>query len=110
MREHPLAVHLFLAWNKLRQSGSEAVSQQQVALKTADIAAQPLRGLVAGLGIMGSHHLRVLLGVEGAEVAAVVDPDAERRAAAQRLWPPLQAYERLEEALNAETLDFAALI
>jgi len=40
-----LAVHLFLAWNKLRQSGSEAVSQQQVALKTADIAAQPLRGL-----------------------------------------------------------------
>lgn len=40
-----LAVHLFFSWNTLRQSSGEAVSQQQVALKTADIAAQPLRGL-----------------------------------------------------------------
>lgn len=40
-----LAVHLFFAWNQLRQSSGEAVAQQQTAVKTAEIAAQPLRGL-----------------------------------------------------------------
>ena len=71
---------------------------------------QPLRGLVVGLGIMGSHHLRVLLALDGVEVAGVVDPDPERRAAAERSWPGLRAYDRLEEALAAERLDFAAVV
>jgi UDP-N-acetylglucosamine 3-dehydrogenase len=68
-----------------------------------------LRGLVAGLGIMGSHHLRVLLALDGVEVAAVVDPDPERRAAAEHSRPGLRAYDSLEEALDRERLDFAAL-
>jgi predicted dehydrogenase len=73
-------------------------------------ARQPLRGLVVGLGIMGSHHLRVLLALDGVEVAAVVDPDVARRVAAQRSWPGLRAYERLDEALATESLDFAAIV
>ena len=71
---------------------------------------QPLRGLVVGLGIMGSHHLRVLLGLEGVEVAGVVDPDPGRRASAVRAWPGLRAYEHLDEALAAESVDFAAVV
>jgi len=71
---------------------------------------EPFRGLVVGLGIMGSHHLRVLLALEGVEVAAVVDPDPHRRAVAQRSWPGLRAYARLGEALAAERLDFAAVV
>jgi UDP-N-acetylglucosamine 3-dehydrogenase len=70
---------------------------------------QRLRGLVAGLGVMGSHHLRVLLAIEDVEVAAVVDPDAERRAVAERSMPGLRTFERLDEALETERLDFAAL-
>ena len=65
---------------------------------------------MVGLGIMGSHHLRVLLALEGVEVAAVVDPDPARRAAAQRSWPGLRAFERLEEALAIDGLDFAAVV
>ncbi len=64
---------------------------------------------MVGLGIMGSHHLRVLLALDGVEVAAVVDPDSARRVAAQRSWPGLRAYERLDEALATERLDFAAI-
>jgi len=70
---------------------------------------QPLRGLVVGLGIMGSHHLRVLLAMEDVDVAAVVDPDEARRSRAQRSWPGLRACESLEEALAGERLDFAAV-
>src|SRR5580704_16057836 len=70
----------------------------------------PLCGLVVGLGIMGSHHLRVLLALDGVEVGAVVDPDPERRAAAQRSWPGLRAYERLDEALATRRFDFAAVV
>ena len=58
---------------------------------------------------MGSHHLRVLLAMEDVEVGAVVDPDQERRARAQRTWPGLRAYEGLEAALATERLDFVAL-
>jgi len=70
---------------------------------------EPLRGLVVGLGIMGSHHLRVLLAMDEVEVAAVVDPDDGRRSTAQRSWPGLRAYESLEEALAGGRLDFAAV-
>lgn len=39
------AVHLFLAWNGVRQASGDAVSQQQSAMKTAEVQAKPLRGL-----------------------------------------------------------------
>ena len=68
---------------------------------------QPLRGLIAGLGVMGSHHLRVLSSMPGVEVAVVVNPDAGRRATVERAHPRLRAYAELDDALGATALDFA---
>jgi UDP-N-acetylglucosamine 3-dehydrogenase len=73
------------------------------------IDGQPLRGIVAGLGVMGSHHLRVLQSLPGAEVVAVAEPQAERRAAALHTYPQLAAHETLAEALEAHSPDFACL-
>jgi UDP-N-acetylglucosamine 3-dehydrogenase len=73
------------------------------------IDGQPLRGIVAGLGVMGSHHLRVLQSLPGVEVVAVAEPQAERRDAAQRTYPQLAAHESLAEALEAHSPDFACL-
>jgi UDP-N-acetylglucosamine 3-dehydrogenase len=67
---------------------------------------QPLRGLVVGLGVMGTHHLRVLSSLDGVEVVAVVDPDANRRAHARRAHPHLSAHASLDEALDRNALDF----
>lgn len=66
-----------------------------------------LRVVVVGLGVMGSHHLRVLSSLEDVEVAAVVDPDPVRRARAERTHPRLRTHERLEQALDAHELDVA---
>lgn len=68
-----------------------------------------LRAAVVGLGIMGSHHLRVLRGVAGVTVAAAVDPDPARRAATQRAYPDLAAFASLEDALAGTALDFACV-
>jgi predicted dehydrogenase len=68
-----------------------------------------LRGLVVGLGVMGSHHLRVLLSLEGVEIVAVVDPDPERLRVAQRSRPDLRSYPSLGEALANERVDFACV-
>jgi predicted dehydrogenase len=53
---------------------------------------QPLRCAVIGVGHLGRHHARLLAGVEGAELVAVVDSDAERAAAvAEPLGVPVLA-------------------
>jgi UDP-N-acetylglucosamine 3-dehydrogenase len=57
---------------------------------------QPLRAVVVGLGIMGSHHLRVLRGLEDVEVVAAVDPAPERRRV-----EGVPSYGSLAEALSA---------
>jgi len=67
------------------------------------------RGIVVGLGVMGSHHLRVLSALEGAEVAAVVDPSQERRAGALALNPGVAGFATLAEALAAGEATFACL-
>jgi len=66
-------------------------------------------GIVAGLGVMGSHHLRVLGSLPGAAVAAVVDPDAERVAAATDSQPGVAGFATIGEALGAVEADFACL-
>jgi predicted dehydrogenase len=58
---------------------------------------------------MGSYHLRVLNLLPGVEIAALVDPSEERRAAALHLYPGLAAYAELDEALAAVEADFACL-
>lgn len=71
--------------------------------------AQPLRGVVVGLGVMGAHHLRVLSSMPGVHVAAVVDPDAERRAQAGAGRADLGGHASLGEAIEAHELDFACV-
>ncbi|MBA3300417.1 MAG: Gfo/Idh/MocA family oxidoreductase, partial [Thermoleophilaceae bacterium] len=62
------------------------------------------RGLVAGLGAMGSNHLRVLSSMDGVEVVGVIDPDATRRDHAG-----FPGFSTLGEALAATGAGFVCL-
>jgi predicted dehydrogenase len=68
-----------------------------------------LRGAVVGLGVMGTHHARVLHSTPGVELAAVVDPDLARRERAAAAQPGARPYPLLAEAVAAERLDFACV-
>ena len=70
---------------------------------------QPLRGIVVGLGVMGSHHLRVLRSLPGAKVVAVVDPNDERRSRVRPADGTIAEHESLSDALGAHEADFACL-
>lgn len=67
------------------------------------------RGLVVGLGTMGSNHLRVLSQIDGVEVAAAVDPSPERRATAERSLRGLRTFATMRDALDVVEPDFACL-
>jgi predicted dehydrogenase len=69
----------------------------------------PLRGVIAGLGVMGSHHLRILASLSEVEVVAVVEQDGARRGAVLEMHPGVRGHESLEQALNEHELDFACL-
>src|SRR3954462_8368523 len=69
----------------------------------------PLRGLVAGLGVMGSHHARVLSAAPSVELVALVDPADDRRAAAELLHPRAGFFASLSEALPAVEPEFVCL-
>jgi UDP-N-acetylglucosamine 3-dehydrogenase len=75
----------------------------------SDARGANLRGVVVGLGNMGSHHARILRTLDGVDLTAVVDPDAERRAAITRTYAGVGAYGSLAEALAREQLDFACV-
>ncbi len=62
------------------------------------------RGVVVGLGAMGSVHLRVLSQIDGVEVVAGVDSSEERRAALS-----VPGFETLTEALAETRPDFVCL-
>ena len=65
-----------------------------------------LRVGVVGAGAMGADHIRrIETRVAGARVAAVVEPDAGRAAAAGRDAPSAQTFARIEDALAAEAMD-----
>jgi UDP-N-acetylglucosamine 3-dehydrogenase len=68
-----------------------------------------LRGVVAGLGVMGTNHVRVLRGMADVDVPVVVDPDRERRARATATHPGLRATASLAGAIDAYELDFACV-
>src|SRR5579859_3909284 len=67
------------------------------------------RGLIVGLGQMGSLHLRVLSQIENATVVAAVDVDPQRRARAEGQYPYLRTYATVEEALTTVEVDFACV-
>ncbi|MGN6744071.1 MAG: Gfo/Idh/MocA family protein, partial [Amnibacterium sp.] len=67
---------------------------------------EPLRVAVVGAGIMGTDHVRRLATrTRGAVVAAVVEPDEGRAAAAVALAPGAVAHRRFEDALDAGGID-----
>jgi predicted dehydrogenase len=65
--------------------------------------------LIVGLGVMGSHHLRVLRSLPNVELVAVVDPDEERRDRARYGHDDLAAYPSLDAALESQEADFACV-
>lgn len=70
---------------------------------------QPLRGIVVGLGVMGSHHLRVLRSLPDCVVVAVVDPDDERRARHRTGDGAIATHVSLAEALADNEADFVCI-
>lgn len=65
-----------------------------------------LRVGVAGAGAMGADHIRRLRrAVSGCTVAAVIEPDEARRAAALTRAPGAAGFSRIEDALDAGVLD-----
>lgn len=72
-------------------------------------AREPARGIVVGLGVMGSNHLRVLSLIPEANIVGIVDPDPDRRAAGERSGPGIGAFERLEDAVAELEPDFACI-
>jgi myo-inositol 2-dehydrogenase/D-chiro-inositol 1-dehydrogenase len=67
---------------------------------------EPLRIAVVGAGIMGADHIaRLTDRTIGAEVAAVVEPDAGRAAAAVAHLPGVSTRTRIEDALEHDDLD-----
>jgi UDP-N-acetylglucosamine 3-dehydrogenase len=68
-----------------------------------------LRVVVAGLGVMGTHHLRILTSLSEVKVVAAVEPDEARREALLRVHPGVRGHESLEQALDHHELDVACL-
>jgi myo-inositol 2-dehydrogenase / D-chiro-inositol 1-dehydrogenase len=67
---------------------------------------QDLRVAVVGAGMMGADHIRrITQRISGATVAAVVEPDADRAAAAVADLPGTASRTRIEDALEHDELD-----
>jgi myo-inositol 2-dehydrogenase/D-chiro-inositol 1-dehydrogenase len=65
-----------------------------------------LRVAVVGAGMMGADHVRrITARVQGARVAAVVEPDGDRAAAATAAAPGSVARSRIEDAIEHDELD-----
>ena len=67
---------------------------------------EDLRIAVVGAGMMGADHIaRITDTIQGARVAAVVEPDEGRAAAAVRSAPGSVARTRIEDAIELDDLD-----
>lgn len=60
---------------------------------------------VAGLGVMGSYHLRVVAALPGVQLVAVVDPEPQRRNRAVASYSTAKAHATIDEALQAGEID-----
>lgn len=93
-----LLVHLGLLWQTVRHNDAAAQAQQRIALKTAEIAAQPLRGLDAKLDAATTQadrfYTRRLPTTDSevaAELGALTHKQNVRYARAQYLHAPVLA-------------------
>jgi UDP-N-acetylglucosamine 3-dehydrogenase len=60
---------------------------------------------VAGLGVMGGYHLRIVESLAGVRLAAVVEPDTQRRERAISQYPTALSFATLEEAFEKSEID-----
>lgn len=70
---------------------------------------QRYRAIIAGLGRMGTYHLRVLNLIPDVEVVAIVDPSDAQLAKALRVYPQIHAFSELTDALEKVDADFVCL-
>ncbi len=63
-------------------------------------ADQGLRVGVVGCGYWGSKHVRTLLSLEAVSRVCVIDPSDERRGAVTRVYPRVEEYKTLGEAMG----------
>jgi predicted dehydrogenase len=70
------------------------------------VPADRIRVAVVGVGHLGRHHARILSSLEGAELVAVVDTDAERAAAAASATgaPALADFREIADRVDAVTI------
>jgi predicted dehydrogenase len=67
---------------------------------------QPLRGAVIGLGMIGRHHARLLLGAERVEFAGAVDPAGDRY---RSVHDPSRVFDSVSALLADGPLDLAVV-
>ena len=70
----------------------------------------PIRYGIIGAGMMGQEHIRNLALLDGAEVAAIAEPDAEMRAQAEALAPGAQSFADHRALLEAGGCDAHVLV
>jgi UDP-N-acetylglucosamine 3-dehydrogenase len=70
---------------------------------------RPFKGLLVGLGTMGTHHLRVLRALPGVRLCGAVDPREDRRNAAAAVAPDVPVLPTLEQGLAVARPDFVCL-
>ena len=70
---------------------------------------QPLRAVVVGLGVMGTHHARVAAALDQVDLVGLIDPREDRRDAAARTHPNVPLYASLDDALASVEPELACL-
>lgn len=69
----------------------------------------PVRVAVVGCGYWGPNLIRVFSALDGAEVCAIHDVDAERARQVQRRYPALRCAGSLQEILDDESVDAVSI-
>src|SRR5512137_1439366 len=72
--------------------------------------ATPVRFGLVGCGAWGSQHARAIAKTPGARLAAVAEPSAQARAAAQSAYPGAKFYSDYREMLDRENVEVADLV
>ena len=65
---------------------------------------------IVGTGMMGQEHIRNIALLEGAEVAAIAEPDAAMRAAGAALVPQAKVHDSLDALLTAGGVDALVIV
>ena len=60
---------------------------------------------IIGCGMMGREHLRNLALIDGAQVVAIAEPDAEMQARASKIAPDARVFRDLQALLDFQHLD-----